>query len=129
MPTTFSTALPAIATMTRPAKDCDMCSAVSEGVSALTNQSDTKAAATLVAASTPRAAGSGQVGATNDPLRCGAISVDSTDDGTASANTTSRTPAATSESCRSWWATGTARCTDSDGTMMMATARLKSATA
>ena len=47
MPTTFSTALPAIATTTNPANACDMCRAESAGVRASTNQSETNAAPTL----------------------------------------------------------------------------------
>ena len=45
MPTTFSTALPAIATITSPANSSLMCSVWIAGVSAVTNQSDVNAAA------------------------------------------------------------------------------------
>jgi hypothetical protein len=45
IPTTFSTALPAIATMTRPAKAWLMPSIFIAGSRASTNQSDTRAAA------------------------------------------------------------------------------------
>src|SRR5438105_7122815 len=38
MPTTFSTALPAMATTTRPVKACERCSASMAGLSAATNQ-------------------------------------------------------------------------------------------
>src|SRR5690606_1396232 len=51
MPTTFSTALPAIATITSPANASEMRSACIAGSSACTNHSDTKAAATAEAAS------------------------------------------------------------------------------
>src|SRR5665647_3289702 len=50
MPTTFSTALPAIATITRPANVGEMCTASMAGVSAATNHSDTNAALTPAAA-------------------------------------------------------------------------------
>src|SRR4051794_33861359 len=63
MPTTFSIALPAIATMTRPAKVWEMPSVVMAGSSACTNQSDTNAAATLETASRVTASHSGQRGA------------------------------------------------------------------
>ena len=45
-PTTFSTALPAIATITSPANSWLMCSVWIAGVSALTNQSEANAAPT-----------------------------------------------------------------------------------
>ena len=51
-PTTFSTALPAIATITSPANTSLMCSVWIAGVSAVTNQSDVKAAPTAAAPST-----------------------------------------------------------------------------
>ena len=60
MPTTFSTALPAMATTTSPAKASLMCSTPSAGVRAATNQSDTKAAPTLAAERTTTTAPSGQ---------------------------------------------------------------------
>jgi hypothetical protein len=44
IPTTFSTAFPAMATMTRPAKAWEMPSDSMAGSSALTNQSEAKAA-------------------------------------------------------------------------------------
>ena len=43
MPATFSTALPAIATITIPANACEMCSWWIVGSSASTNQSETNA--------------------------------------------------------------------------------------
>ena len=49
MPTTFSTALPAIATMTRPTNSSDRPSVAIAGRSASTNQSDTRAAPTPAA--------------------------------------------------------------------------------
>jgi hypothetical protein len=60
MPTTFSTALPAIATTTSPANASDIPSIAIAGRSAPTNQSETKAAATAATASTPRASHWGQ---------------------------------------------------------------------
>src|SRR5665647_930128 len=59
MPTTFSTALPAIATITRPANVGEMCTASMAGVSAATNHSDTNAALTPAAASSPMASARG----------------------------------------------------------------------
>ena len=53
MPTTFSTALPAIPTMTRPVNALEMPIASTAGSSAATNQSETSAAATPPAASSP----------------------------------------------------------------------------
>ena len=46
MPVVFSTALPAIATITSPAKACGIPSLSIDGVSAVTNQSETNAAPT-----------------------------------------------------------------------------------
>src|SRR5581483_11538253 len=60
MPTTFSTALPAIATMTTPAKSWLMCIACVAGVRAATNQSLAKAAATPAPPSRPVVRASGQ---------------------------------------------------------------------
>ncbi|MCU1673366.1 MAG: hypothetical protein JWN77_1479 [Frankiales bacterium] len=60
MPTTFSTALDAMATMTRPANASEMCSVSIAGVSATTNQSETNAAPTPATASMPMASPSGQ---------------------------------------------------------------------
>jgi hypothetical protein len=62
MPTTFSIAFPAIATMTRPANACDMPRASIAGSSAVTHQSDTSAGATLATASSVTASQSGQRG-------------------------------------------------------------------
>ena len=61
MPTACSTALPAIATTTRPAKAWLMPSASIAGSSAATNHSETKAAATPAATSTATARRSGQM--------------------------------------------------------------------
>ena len=60
MPATFSTALPAIATTTMPAKACEMCSISIAGSSALTNHSDTSAAPSDATTSTVMASHSGQ---------------------------------------------------------------------
>jgi hypothetical protein len=54
MPTTFSTALEAMATMTRPANAWEMCITSMAGLSATTNQSETNAAPTPATASIPR---------------------------------------------------------------------------
>src|SRR5450756_3200872 len=59
MPTTFSTALPAMATMTRPANVGEMCTASLAGERPATNQSDTNAALTPATASSPRASARG----------------------------------------------------------------------
>src|SRR6266545_3493081 len=61
-PTTFSIALPAIATITRPANASEMLSEPMAGSSATTNQSETNAASTPAAASSPTASASGQRG-------------------------------------------------------------------
>ena len=55
MPATFSTALPAIATITMPANACEMCSVWIVGSSAWTNQSDTNAEPTPAAISSASA--------------------------------------------------------------------------
>ena len=52
IPTTFSTALPAIPTITMPVKALEIPSASTAGSSAPTNQSETNAAATPAALST-----------------------------------------------------------------------------
>src|SRR5579875_932554 len=62
MPTTFSTALPAIAMITRPANASEMCRLRIAGSSACTNHSDTNAAATADANSSVSASGSGHLG-------------------------------------------------------------------
>ena len=61
-PVAFSTALPAIATMTRPANASEMPSWSIVGRSACTNQSETNAAPTPAAASRPAATASGTRG-------------------------------------------------------------------
>ena len=61
-PTTFSTALPAMATITRPANACEMCSESIAGSNAATNQSDTNAADPPAMASMPIARPTGQRG-------------------------------------------------------------------
>src|SRR3954469_6926064 len=66
-PTTFSIALPAIATTTSPAKVWLMESESMAGCSAFTNQSETKAAAVPAAASRPTASPSGQRGSSWGP--------------------------------------------------------------
>ena len=63
MPTTFSIALPAMATTTRPAKASEMCSADMAGSRATTNQSETKAASAAARASRPTASQTGHRGA------------------------------------------------------------------
>src|ERR1700741_2931886 len=60
MPTTFSTAFPAIATTTSPLNASEIPSVFIAGVSASTNQSDTNAAPTLAPTSTATAIHSGQ---------------------------------------------------------------------
>src|SRR5919202_2075213 len=62
-PTTFSTALPAIATITSPANALDIPSDSTAGSTAPTNQSDTNAAPTPAAASSPIDADSGSAAA------------------------------------------------------------------
>ena len=62
MPTTFSTALPAIPTITRPVNAFEMPSASTAGSSESTNQSETNAALTPASASTPIAGRSGRIG-------------------------------------------------------------------
>src|SRR5882757_2639482 len=62
MPTTFSMALPAIATMTRPANAWDTPSASIAGSREDTNQSETSAAATLAPVSMVTASHSGHRG-------------------------------------------------------------------
>src|SRR6185312_5846168 len=56
-------ALPAIATITRPANACEMCSASIAGSSASTNHSDTSAAPSDASVSTTAASQSGQASA------------------------------------------------------------------
>src|SRR3954464_5022213 len=63
MPTTFSIALPAMATMTRPANAWEIPRASMAGSRATTNQSDTSAAARLAAPSRVRANHNGHRGA------------------------------------------------------------------
>src|SRR5258706_4878766 len=60
MPTTCSTALLASATTTKPVKASERCSVAIAGVSALTNQSETKAAPTPATTSNVAASHSGQ---------------------------------------------------------------------
>src|SRR5689334_16167858 len=62
MPTTFSIALPAIATTTRPANASDRCRVWMVGCSAVTNQSETSAAAALARVSRVTASHTGQRG-------------------------------------------------------------------
>ena len=62
MPTTFSMALPAMATTTSPANACDRFRVWMVGWSAVTNQSDTSAAMPLAATSRVTASHSGQRG-------------------------------------------------------------------
>src|SRR5689334_20361577 len=62
-PTTFSTALPAMATITRPANASEIPSESIEGSSATTNQSETNAASTPETANIPTASQRGQRGA------------------------------------------------------------------
>src|SRR3954464_12767166 len=62
MPTTFSTALPAMATMTSPVNASESPSAAIVGVRTPTNHSETKAAPTPAAASVARGGQRGQGG-------------------------------------------------------------------
>src|SRR4051794_1913850 len=62
-PTTFSIALPAIATMTKPANACEMSSDSIAGSSASTNQSEPNADSAPAAASSPIASTTGHLGA------------------------------------------------------------------
>ncbi len=64
IPTTFSTAFPARATTTSPAKASEIPSEPSDGSSASTNQSETRAAPPADAASRPIANGNGQTRST-----------------------------------------------------------------
>ena len=68
MPTECSTALPAMATMTRPVKPCERPSAVVAGLRAPVNQSETRAAATPEAPSRARVVQSGQAGSASSSL-------------------------------------------------------------
>jgi len=100
-PTTFSTALPAIATMTSPAKSWLMCIACVAGVKAATNQSLVKAAATPAAPSTITVSRSdqrgGSVSRASPPAR---------NDGSVKRKTASRTPAQMKLSARPCEAAG-----------------------
>src|SRR5919198_1451074 len=62
MPTTFSTALPAIATITSPVNACERPSVVIAGSNAETNQSETKAAPRPATTRTSAASQVGQRG-------------------------------------------------------------------
>ena len=96
MPTTFSMALPAIATMTRPANAWDTPSAWIAGSSADTNQSDTSAAATLAPVSMVTASHSGHRGPSfSTAASPGAAGVRLRADGRDSRKTPSSTPAPT----------------------------------
>ena len=72
MPVTFSTALPAIATMTSPAKAFERWRVLIAGSSAAMNQSDTNAEATPATASIPTPAASGKRGVV-PPVSCGSF--------------------------------------------------------
>src|SRR6185312_317557 len=62
IPTTFSIAFPAIATITRPANSSEMCIDFIDGSRAVTNQSETKAAAVLAIVNNATASQSGHRG-------------------------------------------------------------------
>src|SRR5690348_492749 len=105
MPTTFSTALPAIATITRPANASEIFKACIAGSSACTNHSDTNAAATADAASRASASGNGQRGGSC----CSAASPAGllfSEAGRVIANNTSRITATTSDIASSCGAAG-----------------------
>src|SRR6185437_14484292 len=105
IPTTFSTALPAIATITKPANASEMCIAPIAGSSACTNHSDTNAAAMADAASSASASGNGQRGGSC----CSAASPAGlllSEAGRVTANNASRITATTSDIASSWGAAG-----------------------
>src|SRR5690348_9558527 len=105
MPTTFSTALPAIATITGPANASEIFKACIAGSSACTNHSDTNAAATADAASRASASGNGQRGGSC----CSAASPAGllfSEAGRVIANNTSRITATTSDIASSCGAAG-----------------------
>lgn len=97
MPTTFSTAFDAMATITRPANAGDRSSASIAGVSATTNQSETNAAPTPATASIPIARPSGQLRAWPSASCCSGAGVSprARAAGSDSAKTSSRTTATT----------------------------------
>ena len=124
MPTACSTALPAIATMTRPAKAWLMPSASIAGSSASTNHSETSAAATPHPTSTPTACPSVQPlpgpavsgGDRSGSLSCARVST---------AKTTSSASAQTTESACSCSPAGRCSVWASVGSTIAATASIR----
>ena len=116
-PTTFSTALPAIATITRPAKASLMCRVSIAGVRASTNQSEVNAAAAPLTASTvavrPRRPADRLV-----LLAAGRLQ----EAGRVTTKTTSRTPAQMSDSVCSWGRAAVWSALVSDGIAIVAAA-------
>src|SRR2546421_3021367 len=100
MPTTFSTALPAIATITRPANTWLMPNALTAGASASTNQFDVTAAATPDRASSATASQSGQRGVAVT-VSAAAPSPGDSEAGRDRTNTPSRITATITENARS----------------------------
>src|SRR5262245_31950429 len=94
-PTTFSTALPAMATITRPANASEIPSWSIDGSSAETNQSDTNAAATPETARIVMASQSGQRGASwpgpSSSSRADSSELRRSENGSDSANSASST--------------------------------------